>query len=231
VPQLDTFLEPVLAAVVDPVIDQLYTELLNAYGAAPDVATFKTGADAIITSKLTGAVGSVRTKLKQDLLGLGVNPLTVNPLGEIDARITQLEKAIDGLVNQVNGASGWFAKTGGQRAKALNLVKNLISELVPAHERPGEQPVPRIDGQPVRAFDLQGSLLSVSNTANNTIAGLTDPSVRLPLIPVGRCSSAKRSRWTPWLRCSWKRRLANCFRRAGSIWAKRSRCFRSVHRM
>jgi len=38
-------------------------------------------------------------------------------------------------------------------------------------------------GQPARAFDLQGSLLSVSNTANNAIGGLADPSVRLPLIP------------------------------------------------
>jgi hypothetical protein len=130
----DELLEPVLAHLVDPIVDQLYGELVTAYGtAAGDVAAFKASAATLINNRLTAPAASARAQLKQNLVGLAVNPGSVNLVGEIDQRITALETAIDGLVNQVGGAKGLFAQTAGKRTKALSLIQNLIGELAPAH--------------------------------------------------------------------------------------------------
>ncbi|MDZ8119015.1 hypothetical protein [Pontiella agarivorans] len=106
--------EPILAQSVDPIVDELYTALNNAYAAAPDTDYYSS----LIQGYVAGPVGSVQQQL-EDLVDTSGN--AVNMLDEIDEHLEQALRVIDAFVNTVE----YDPLTGQQLAQPISGLLNL----------------------------------------------------------------------------------------------------------
>ncbi|MDF7807497.1 hypothetical protein P4E94_08610 [Pontiellaceae bacterium B12219] len=106
--------EPILAQSVDPIVDQLYTQLNIAYAAAPDTDYYS----ALIQGYVAGPVGSVQEQL-EDLADSSGN--AVNMLDEIDGHLEQALRVIDAFVDTVQ----YDPLTGQQLAQPISGLLNL----------------------------------------------------------------------------------------------------------
>ncbi|MDF7798487.1 hypothetical protein P4C99_03385 [Pontiellaceae bacterium B1224] len=106
--------EPILEQSVDPIVDQLYTQLNSAYASAPNTDYYS----GLIEGYVAGPIGSVQQQL-EDLADTTGN--AVNMLDEIDGHLEQAMRVIDAFVDTVE----YDPLTGQQLAQPVSGLLNL----------------------------------------------------------------------------------------------------------